>query len=433
MTVPSVQLVVAALVLLAVAGTFAAFEAALARVSRSAAAEYAESGRRGAGALERVVEEPAPALSVATFVRVLAESGAAVAVAIVAVDVTAAWWRGYLAAVAIMTALLFVVVGVGPRTLGRQHADSIGLVAAPVVAALTRVLGPLALLLVAVGNMLTPGPGYRHGPFASEAELRDLVDIAEETDVIEPDEREMIHSVFELGDTIAREVMVPRTDLVSVDSGTTLHRAMSLFLRSGFSRVPVVGDGVDDVLGIAHVKDVARRLHVHPEAARSQVVDDVMRPAHFVPDSKPVDDLLREMQRTAAHVAVVVDEYGGTAGLVTLEDIVEEVVGEISDEFDADEPEVEAIGDGAYRVPSRMNIQDMGELFGLDVEDEDVDSVGGLLAKALGRVPIAGARGRVDGLELTADRFEGRRKKLAAVIVRRLPDEAGDDGKEATE
>jgi magnesium and cobalt exporter, CNNM family len=420
-TVPSLQLVILALVLLAVAGAFAASEAALARVSRSRAAELVLAGRRGAAALSRVVEEPAPTLSVATFVRVLAESGAAVAVTLVATGRTRVWWHAGFAAAGIMTALLFVVVGVGPRTLGRQHADSVGLVAAPVIAALARVLGPLARLLVTVGNMLTPGRGYRDGPFASEAELRDLVDIAEESELIEADEREMIHSVFELGDTIAREVMVPRTDLVAIDSGTTLHRSMSLFLRSGFSRVPVVGDGLDDVLGIVYVKDVARRLHEQPASAHAQVVDEVMRPPHFVPDSKPVDDLLREMQRTAAHVAVVVDEYGGTAGLVTLEDIVEEVVGEISDEFDTDEPEVEPIAEGEYRVPSRMHVEEVGDLFGLDVEDEEVDTVGGLLAKALGRVPIAGARAAAAGLELTADRFEGRRKQLATVIVRRLP------------
>jgi CBS domain containing-hemolysin-like protein len=423
-TAPSVQLVVVALVLLAVAGGFAASEAALARVSRARAAELLDQGRRGAAALSRVVHEPGPTLSVATFLRVLSESGAAVAVTIVATVRTGAWWHAALISAGVMAALLFVVVGVGPRTLGRQHADTVGLVAAPVIAALARVLGPLARLLVTVGNMLTPGPGYRDGPFASEAELRDLVDMAEETELIEDTEREMIHSVFELGDTITREVMVPRTALVSVDSGTTLHRAMSLFLRSGFSRVPVVGDGVDDVLGIVHVKDVARRLHEQPASAHTQVVDDVMRPAHFVPDSKPVDDLLREMQRTAAHVAVVVDEYGGTAGLVTLEDIVEEVVGEISDEFDTEEPPVEPLGDGRFRVPSRMHIEEVGDQFGLDVEGEEVDTVGGLLAKALGRVPIAGAQATAGGLELTADRFEGRRKQLATVVVRRRPEEA---------
>jgi len=424
---PALQLVVVALVLLALAAVFSASEAAFARVSRSRVGELVAEGRRGAGTLSEVVADPGPALSVTTFLRVVAESGAVVAVTLAYVGALSVWWHAALASAATMAALSFVVVGVGPRTLGRQHAAAVGLVAAPVISALSRVLGPLARLLVIVGNVLTPGPGYRDGPFASEAELRDLVDLAEETEVIEADEREMIHSVFELGDTVTREVMVPRTTLVAVDSGTDLHRAMSLFLRSGFSRVPVIGEGLDDVLGVIYVKDVARRLHEHPGSAGRQPVDDVMRAAHFVPDSKPVDDLLREMQRLAAHVAIVVDEYGGTAGLVTLEDILEEVVGDISDEFDTDEPDVERLSDDEFRVRSRLHVEEMGDLFDLELEDEEVDTVGGLLAKALGRVPIAGARVTVDGLELVADRFEGRRKQLATVIVRRRPDHLDTD------
>jgi CBS domain containing-hemolysin-like protein len=428
-TSPVLHLLATAPVLLAVAGALAASEAALARASRTRVGELEAEGRRGAAALAQVVADPGPVMSVATFLRVTAESGAVVAVTLIYVDLMPVWWQAALAAAGTMAALSFVLVGVGPRTLGSQHADVIGLTAAPVIAALTRVLGPLARLLVIVGNVLTPGPGLRDGPFASESELRDFVDIAEESKLIEADEREMIHSVFELGDTLAREVMVPRTALVSIDSGTDLRRAMSLFLRSGFSRVPVIGHGLDDVLGIVYVKDVARRLHEQPDAAPHASVDGIMRSAHFVPDSKPVDDLLHEMQRTSAHVAIVVDEYGGTAGLVTLEDILEEVVGEISDEFDTDETDIEDLRDGSYRVRSRLHIEEMGDLYDLDLEDEEVDTVGGLLAKALGRVPIAGSRAEVHGLELLADRFEGRRKQLATVIVRRLTheDDEGDD------
>jgi CBS domain containing-hemolysin-like protein len=328
-------------------------------------------------------------------------------------------WQASLAAVATITAAFFVAVGVGPRTLGRQHADSVGLATAPLMLALTRVLGPLARLLVVVGNVLTPGRGFRDGPFASEAELRELVDMAGESKLIDAGEREMIHSVFELGDTLTREVMVPRTALVSVDHCTTLHTAMSLFLRSGFSRVPVLGDGLDDVLGVVYLKDVARRLHEHPGCGDTDTVDDVMREPVFVPDNKPADALLREMQLSAGHVAIVIDEYGGTAGLVTLEDLVEEIVGDISDEYDRDDPDVEKLVDGQYRVRSRVPIEEVGDLFGLELDDEEVDSVGGLLAKALGRVPIAGAKARVGGLVLTADRFEGRRNQLATVLVGR--------------
>ena len=423
MTGGDVRLVVVAILLVLGAGALAASEAALARVSRARAGELLSEGRRGAAALARMAEDPAPTLAVSTFLRVLGESGAAVLLTVVFLDAVGGGWRAVAITIAIMTALSFVAVGVGPRTLGRQHSDRIGLVAAPVLAALTRVLGPLARLLVLVGNLLTPGPGFRDGPFASEAELRELVDIAEESELIEAGEREMIHSVFELGDTLVREVMVPRTALVSIEAGETLRSAMSLFLRSGFSRVPVVGEGLDDVRGVLYLKDVARRLHEDPMHGPGQPVDAVMREPHFVPDSKAADELLRDMQRSAGHVAIVVDEYGGTAGMITLEDLVEEIVGEIADEYDRDEHDVEELPDGAYRVRSRVHVEEVGELFGLELEDEEVDTVGGLLAKALGRVPIAGASANVDGLVLTADRFEGRRNQLATVLVRRVDDE----------
>jgi CBS domain containing-hemolysin-like protein len=330
------------------------------------------------------------------------------------------WWHAALLAAGVSAAAVFVAVGVGPRTYGRQHADAVGLVAAPVLLALTRVLRPLARLLVLVGNALTPGEGYRDGPFASEAELRELVDVAEESRLIEADERQMIHSVFELSDTRVREVMVPRTDLVSVQTTTTLHHAMSMFLRSGFSRVPVIGEDLDDVRGVLYLKDVARRLHEDRDSLTRVRVGDLMRPPHFVPDSKRADQLLRDMQRDVGHVAIVIDEYGGTAGMVTLEDLVEEIVGEISDEYDAVDTDVEELDGDRYRVSARLNIEDMGDLFDIELEDDDVDTVGGLLAKAIGRVPIAAASAAVGGLRLTAERFEGRRHRLATVIVERV-------------
>jgi len=404
----------------ALAAVSAAAEVALSRISRARAAELLAGGARGVKALARVAEDPAPVLSVATLLRVIGEAGATATLTLACVRLVGVHGRAALIAGSVMAAASFVAVGVGPRTLGRQRAEPIALVAAPVIGALSRVLGPLTRLLVAVGNMITPGRGMRDGPFASEAELRELVDMAQATDLIEAGERRMIHSVIDLGDTLAREVMVPRTDVVSVERGTTLHDAMSLFLRSGYSRVPVSGDSQDDLLGILYLKDVARRLHDRPEAATEQQVEGVMRPAVFVPDSKPVDALLREMQH-AGHAAIVVDEYGGTAGLVTIEDIIEEIVGEIADEYDVDEPEVEDLGQGTHRVSARLHLDELGELFGTEIEDEEIDTVGGLLAKALGAVPIAGSQARAHGLVLTAERVEGRRHRLATVLVRRDP------------
>ncbi|MBT0770836.1 HlyC/CorC family transporter [Kineosporia sp. J2-2] len=419
-----VGLIFLAFALTVVAGLAAASEAALSRIGRSHAADLNTQGRRGAAAVVRVADEPAPVLSVATLLRVSAEAGAVVAVTFATIRALGLHWSSGLVAGAIMAAASFVMVGVGPRTLGRQYADQVSLIAAGPLLALTTVLAPLTRLLVLIGNAVTPGSGLRDGPFASEAELRQYVDIAQESQLIELGEQKMIHSVIDLGDTLAREVMVPRTDVVSIERDRNLHDAMSLFLRSGFSRVPVVGGGLDDPVGILYLKDVARRTHEQPGTGLSQRVESVMRRPVFVPDSKPVDALLREMQH-AGHAAIVVDEYGGTAGLVTIEDILEEIVGEIADEYDQAEAVVEELPDGRRRVNSRMHLDELGELFGVEIEDEEVDTVGGLLSKGLGRVPIAGSTASVQGLLLTADTFEGRRHSLATVLVGR--DEAAHD------
>jgi CBS domain containing-hemolysin-like protein len=227
----------------------------------------------------------------------------------------------------------------------------------------------------------------------------------------------MIHSVFELGDTFVREVMVPRTDVVYIERTKTLRQAMSLFLRSGFSRIPIVGDDLDDIVGFTYLKDVAKRVFDRQAAQTTERVDSMMRPVYYVPDSKPVDDLLREMQAERRHIAVVVDEYGGTAGIVTIEDILEEIVGEITDEFDADEESVEELEDGARRVPSRFPVDDLDEIVGVSIEDDEVDSVGGLMAKYLGKVPIPGSTVEVAGLVFMAEEAKGRRNRVGTVLI----------------
>jgi CBS domain containing-hemolysin-like protein len=283
------------------------------------------------------------------------------------------------------------------------------------------VLGPIPQLLILVGNAITPGRGFRTGPFSTETELRELVDLAEASAVIESGERAMIHSVFEFGDTIAREVMVPRGDVVYIERYKNLRQTLSLFLRSGFSRVPVIDENLDDIVGFAYLKDVVRRDFEAPEVEFTQHVDEVMRPALYVPESKQVDALLSEMQATRQHIAVVVDEYGGTAGLVTIEDLLEEIVGEITDEYDAEQAESTTLEDGSIRVASRFPIDDLDELVGFDVEEEDVDSVGGLMAKHLGRVPIPGSHVDAHGLRFVAEAAAGRRNKIESVLITRLP------------
>lgn len=423
-----IKLIIAALFSIVVAFVIAAAESSLSRLSRHRAGELVEEGRRGASALAVIVADSAAYLSVAAFVRVSAEAAAAVLITLAVVDSVDDFWPTLLISIGVMALVSFVLVGVSPRTLGRQHADRVALLMAPTLVMLRRVLGPVARLLVLLANAVTPGRGYRDGPFESEAELRDFVDMAGESSLIDSEEREMIHSVFELGDTVVREVMVPRTDMVTMDHDKTLRQAMSLFLRSGFSRIPVVGDGPDDVLGLLYFKDVARRVYADADAA-SLPAHQQMRPAQYIPESKPIDDLLREMQRDQNHFAVVIDEYGGTAGLVTIEDILEEIVGEIDDEYDREGPGVEQLGDGSTRVPATMHIDDLAELFDVTLEEDEVDTVGGLLAKTNGVVPILGSHCDVAGLSLTAERMAGRRHRIATVIVRRLADKAPAEAK----
>jgi CBS domain containing-hemolysin-like protein len=329
-------------------------------------------------------------------------------------------WLSYVITIVILVLIAYVGLGVAPRTLGRQHAERISLVAARPTILLARILSPLASLLIHLGNALTPGKGFRQGPFDSEAELRELVDMAGESSLIEDDERQMIHSVFELGDTFAREVMVPRTEMVFIERSKSLRQAMSLGLRSGYSRIPVIGESADDIIGVIYLKDIVKRIFEHRGAENSEQVDSLMRAPYFVPDSKRADDLLRDMQSARVHMAIVIDEYGGTAGIVTIEDILEEIVGEIADEYDTAAPEVTELSDGAYRVMSRMNIDDFADLIGIDIDsaEEGVDTVLGLMAKRLGRVPIAGADITEDGWILIAERGSGRRNRISTVLAR---------------
>src|SRR5262249_55037046 len=317
--------------------------------------------------LVALLDDRARYLNTAILLRLLCEMGAAVLLTLVVLRwYDGSVWPTILTTVGVMLVVSFVVVGVAPRTLGRQHPDRVAPVAAMILTAATRVVWPVSKLLIVVGNAVTPGRGFRARPFSTETELRELVDYAEASSVIESGERAMIHSVFEFGDTIAREVMVPRGDVVYIERFKNLRQTLSLFLRSGFSRVPVIGENLDEIVGFAYLKDVVRRDFEHPDVEFTQRVEEVMRPALYVPESKPVDALLSEMQASRQHIAVVVDEYGGTAGLVTIEDLLEEIVGEITDEYDAEQVEAMQLSDGSYRVPSRYPIDDLDELVGVD-------------------------------------------------------------------
>ncbi|MDR6938916.1 hemolysin family protein [Arcanobacterium hippocoleae] len=250
----------------------------------------------------------------------------------------------------------------------------------------------------------------------NEDQIALMVERVSESEAIEDDERSLINSVFELSRTIVRAVMVPRTDMITINQDHTLDQAISLFSRSGFSRVPVIGDSADELLGVIYLKDTIQKVHRRPDSYRLSVTS-VMRQPTFVPETMVADDLLHKMQATAVHMAIVVDEYGGIAGLITIEDLLEELVGEMVDEHDQAQAEVVALGDGVFRVPARMPIDDFGALFGKTIEDDDVDTVGGLLSKNLGRVPIVGSFVEIFGIHIEAERYEGRRKRIATVIA----------------
>ncbi len=433
MSVVDIWLLLLAALCTVVAGVFSSADAALSSFSKARAEEIAAEGRSGSARLLVIIEDPPRYLNTALFLRMLTETAAIVIVTVVVLDLVVTdggsesgpqlhdhrWWA-MLVSIAIMVVVSFVVIGVAPRTLGRQHSERVALLASGPLIAATKVLGPLPRLLIIIGNAITPGRGFSEGPFASEAELRELVDLAEASSVIESGERQMIHSVFELGDTLVREVMVPRTDVVFIERNKTLRQAMSLALRSGYSRIPVIGENLDDIVGFAYLKDVTRRVFDRHDAETKERVESVMRPVLYVPDSKPIDALLREMQAERKHVGVVVDEYGGTAGLVTIEDVLEELVGEIADEYDVDSVDVEKLANGSVRVSSRYPVDDLEEACGVAVDDDDVDSIGGLMAKHLGRVPVAGSVVEAHGLRFEAEAPTGRRNRIGTVLLTRL-------------
>jgi CBS domain containing-hemolysin-like protein len=415
---------IVAICLVPIGGLIACMDSALARVSKARAEEFLREDRPGAKALATIMADRARYTNLLLLLRMACELTATVLATIVARAQFGPGWPVVLITVLIMIVICYAVIGVGPRTLGRQHFNRVALAGAGAVRLLGRVFNPLASMLTLFGNAITPGRGLKDGPFASEVEIRELVDMAEERGVVEHDERQMIQSVFELGNTIAREVMVPRTEVVWIERGKSIRQGLALALRSGFSRIPVSGENLDDVIGVAYLKDMARRAQ-DPDRAKTTTVEEGMRPVTYVPESKPVDELLREMQAARTHIAVVIDEYGGTAGVVTIEDILEEIVGEITDEYDVERAPIERIDDDTARVTARLSVEDLGELFDVELPDrDDVETVGGLLAEALGRVPIPGAHAVVHGLELTAEDVGGRRNRIDTVLVRRVPDDA---------
>jgi CBS domain containing-hemolysin-like protein len=437
---------IALLVVLPLAGVLSSTETALSSLSMARVESLVKDERSGARRLLTVMQDRPYYINLLVLLRTICEASAAVLVTVVLIDVIGN--RGWAVAVAIVlvTLLIYVVVGVVSRTMGRRNPYTLSMRASAFLVVTTKVLGPLAKVLVKIGGLLTLGRGLRTGPFATEIELREMVDIASERGVVEVDERRMIQSVFDLASTTAREVMVPRPEILWIESDKTAGQAVRLCVRSGLSRVPVVGESVDDIVGMVYLKDLVSETYDSGGRAgtvdsRDTPVADIMRDPVFVPDSRMLDDLLEDMQRDQIHIAVLVDEYGGTAGIVSIEDILEEIVGEISDEYDGeDDAPVEFLEDGVYRVVSWLSLGDLAELyeetgaeleFSEEIEDE-VETVAGLVSFELGRVPLPGAEVDVAGLHLTCEGGQDRRGrvKIRSIVVSGPipePDDADDD------
>lgn len=421
-------LLTAAVLLLGVGGLLAAADAALGVRSRAELLALADSSPRTGAAIRAIAEDEGAHANALSFARVFAETLAAVLITLVLAYSLDELWLELVIATLAMTALTFVLVGSSPRTVGTHHPDQVIRFAAPSIRAIRVILGPVATGLKRFGDRVTPGRGDGGARIRDEQQLLSMVDQAAEQSLLEADDQEYIHSLVEFGDTLVREVMVPRIDMVTVDGEITVHAALDQVITSRHSRVPVITGEVDDVAGVVYLRDLSSFLLRRPEEAAIAPVTRVMKPAVFVPETQRADKLLRRMQSEANHLALVVDEYGGISGLVTLEDLIEELLGEISDEHDRDVPEAAQQPDGSYLVSARLSVEELGDLFGIELDDDEVDTVGGLVAKELGRLPEQGDTITIAGIALTAMTMERRRQRLLIVAARWV----GNDNAEET-
>lgn len=403
---------------------FTAMESSYTYLPRSEAQDLAE--QTGKKSVRAILADPEPYFRSLRIWRVLAETSAVVCFYLVVDELFQRTWVSVLVTLLVMTALIFAFFGVAPRLVGRTKHVQVFKAMAGITYTLGALTRPFSAILTALSRKFSPRDSGRVTGIFTEDEILEFVDRASSSEAIEDDEAEMVQSIFELDETRIRSVMVPRADMVTIDLGETLDNALNLFLRSGYSRVPVLGESFDDIRGVLYLKDTmeAYRLAGQGTGAGEQTIASLMRPGRFEPETKRVMDLLKEMQRESTHVAVVVDEYGGTSGLVTLEDLIEELVGDIADEYDNEKPEVVMQEDGTFRISSRLSVQELGETFGIELDDEDIETVGGLLAKHLGRVPIIGSEVVVEGIHIRAIGARGRRNKIGTLQVWVAPEPA---------
>lgn len=415
-----ILLLILALVFMAFSAVLTAADSAFYALSRHAAERLrAESNSKSLSAILDETETHAQAIK---FWRIWFETASAVAVALlVAQWIENVWLIGLISTIA-MAGLGFVLVSVSPRRFGRSNAESVVQNTAPMVRLLRIVLGPVTNWLASIAKALSPG-GVDEVGYLGKERLRDLVDRASEGEDLDEESAELISSVIDLEETSVRSVMVPRTDMVVLTAEQSMHSAIDLFIASGYSRIPLIGEDTDDIQGIIYLKDLIREIHGLRQA---ETLADLARKVRFVPESKSAAELLQELQKESIHLAVVIDEYGGTAGLVTLEDLLEEIVGEIDDEYDRSRTELIENPDGSLFAVATAAIDDIADHFDMHIEEEDVDTVGGLLSKTLESVPVLGSTADVNGLRLTVVSLAGRRNRIGKIHVERLETDASD-------
>ncbi|WP_034285667.1 hemolysin family protein [Schaalia suimastitidis] len=415
-TLPFAVSITAALAALLVALVLSAVESALARLSRASVQDMVDEDKKNATLLAGLLAHRSRTELALRGLRTLSQTILVMAITLVFVRTSLPLWAIALLSLLIAAVSQFVAVSLIATRWGGRRPEKVALWAAPWTSSLVKISHVFDPFIVALRGWF-PAPSRTEAEARAEMaeDLREMVDQVGETELLEAEDRQMLRSVFELGRTLVREVMVPRTEMVTADADLPARKALRLFVRSGFSRIPVVGDDVDDVRGVLYFKDVVQRMEA-AEGQLSLVAEQMMRPAEFTVETKPADDLLRHMQAEHYHLALVVDEYGGISGLVTLEDLIEEVVGELTDEHDRNVVEPEELPDGSWRVPARFSVWEVGELLGIEIDDEDVDSVGGLLAKAIGKVPLPGAEGDLAGLHMMAEEARGRRRQVGTIV-----------------
>jgi putative hemolysin len=394
-------------------------ETAFTRMSRIRALALEEEGQKGAGRLARMLEHPEETLNVVLLLVLVSQLTSASLIGVLLDRLFGPY--GVIAGIVIQIVVFFVIAEVIPKTFAIQNTDRAALGVSPFLYAITY-FPPLRLLsrgLIGLANVLLPGRGLKEGPFVSEEEIRTMADVAADEEAIERDERKLIHSIFEFGDMVVREAMTPRTDIVAIDTDATIEEGITRAIEAGYSRLPAYEGSTDNIVGLVFLKDLVSLARA---SKRNEPIRTALREAVFVPEQKRVAELLREMQTQKFHMAIVIDEYGGTSGIVTLEDLLEEIVGDITDEYDLEEPTVEHLPGGALRVPGGTSIDDVNDELGIDLPDTEWDTVGGLVFNLLGHVPEEGECVRFQGLEFCTERVKGRR--IVSVHIRRVADDA---------